>query len=198
MYVCIGAGNGRSRPHASDTNRKVTFVPPSLRDYNPTHNSQSPSHYAGTASPKTHGTLPLREATVEGEGPNQPNDVVSPLRGSLPSTTGALSPCQSWRSTQQSPCGHPAAQGMENQPPIQAEGMNWTLNGYLQRQKAHGGVQGTAPYLRLRQSRQSDQRTSLIGNVGSSVVQSPPPSGLDSLHFSKYGTGAARYRWVPG
>ena len=198
LFACTVAANGRNRSHQSDMNKNVTLSP-SQRVSNLTHSRQSPSKSTGIASSKAQSAIPLREAASEGQSPNRSDGiVVSPHQGSLPSTAGALSPSRSVGGTQQSRCSHPAAQGMENQPPAQTQSMNWTLSGYLQRQKARGdgGVQNTAPYLRLRQSRLGDRATSLRGNMGSSVFQSPPSSVLDCLHYSKYRSGATCYRWA--
>ena len=196
-FVHTVASNGRRRSHQSDINTSVSFLPPSQRESNLTHNRQSPSRSTGSASTQTQSALAHRKGASEGLCPDQPDGLVSPLRGILPSTSAALSPSKSAGSIQ-GDSTHPAAIGMENQPPVPTQCLNWTLSGYHQRQKARGdgGVQDTAPYLRLRQSCLGGGGTLLSGNMGSNAVWSRSSSGLDCLHFSKYGSGAAHYRWV--
>ena len=193
----VVAPNGRRRSHQSGVNPSVSFLPPSQRESNLTHNRQSPSRSTGSASTQTQSAPALRKGASEGLCPDQPDGLVSPLRGILPSTSAALSPSKSVGSIQ-GDSTHPAAIGMENQPPVPTQSLNWTLSGYHQRQKARGdgGVQSTAPYLRLRQSCLGGGGTLLSGNMGSNAVWSPSNSGLDCLHYSKYGSGAGHYRWV--
>ena len=194
----VVAPNGRRRSHQSGVHPSVSFLPPSQRESNLTHNRQSPSRSTGSASTQTQSAPALRKGASEGLCPDQPDGLVSPLRGILPSTSAALSPSKSVGSIQ-GDSTHPAAIGMENQPPVPKQSLNWTLSGYHQRQKARGdgGVQSTAPYLRLRQSSLGGPGGTLLsGNMGSNAVWSPSNSGLDCLHYSKYRSGAGHYRWV--
>ena len=198
LCTYVVAPNGRRRSHQSGVNPSVSFLPPSQRESNLTHNRQSPSRSTGSASTQTQSAPALRKGASEGLCPDQPDGLVSPLRGILPSTSAALSPSKSVGSIQ-GDSTHPAAIGMENQPPVPTQSLNWTLSGYHQRQKARGdgGVQSTAPYLRLRQSCLGGPGGTLLsGNMGSNAVWSPSNSGLDCLHYSKYGSGASHCRWV--
>lgn len=195
FFTCTVAPNGGSRSRPSDMNKNVLTLSQGVP--NLTHNRHSRGRPADTASSQTQSVLSLSKRPSEGLCPDQSDGLVSPLRGSLPSTAGALSPSRAEGVTQ-SHCTQPAAQGMENQAPVQTQSLNWTLSGYYQRQKARGsgGVQDTAPYLRLRQSQLGDRATSRTGSTSSNALWSPQSSGLDCLHYSKYGSGAARYRWV--